>query len=152
MSKNQIFLSSSSSPSSFTVSSFSPFDTINVVCLCLSWNQNISKTKKNAQQPKFLSHLFLHMHVGSLFRSIKKMKNVKNHFHNENQKQIYKLRLACWTTFSTKNTHWKSRIEMLKNETKKKKVFGNIALSPDTAITRHNNFRSFVQGLMLLFR
>ncbi|XP_031638626.1 voltage-dependent calcium channel type A subunit alpha-1 isoform X5 [Contarinia nasturtii] len=31
-------------------------------------------------------------------------------------------------------------------------VFGNIALSPDTAITRHNNFRSFLQGLMLLFR
>ncbi|KAI5726489.1 hypothetical protein M8J76_003596 [Diaphorina citri] len=31
-------------------------------------------------------------------------------------------------------------------------VFGNIALDPETAITRHNNFRSFVQGLMLLFR
>ncbi|XP_037036940.1 voltage-dependent calcium channel type A subunit alpha-1 isoform X2 [Bradysia coprophila] len=31
-------------------------------------------------------------------------------------------------------------------------VFGNIALSPDNAISRHNNFRSFVQGLMLLFR
>ncbi|XP_039288587.1 voltage-dependent calcium channel type A subunit alpha-1 isoform X2 [Nilaparvata lugens] len=31
-------------------------------------------------------------------------------------------------------------------------VFGNIALDPDTAITRHNNFQSFVQGLMLLFR
>nr|CAD7602983.1 unnamed protein product [Timema genevievae] len=31
-------------------------------------------------------------------------------------------------------------------------VFGNIALDPDTALSRHNNFRSFVQGLMLLFR
>ncbi|XP_037914495.1 voltage-dependent calcium channel type A subunit alpha-1 isoform X2 [Hermetia illucens] len=31
-------------------------------------------------------------------------------------------------------------------------VFGNIALTSDNAITRHNNFRSFVQGLMLLFR
>ncbi|XP_033611778.1 voltage-dependent calcium channel type A subunit alpha-1 isoform X2 [Cryptotermes secundus] len=31
-------------------------------------------------------------------------------------------------------------------------VFGNIALDPESAITRHNNFRSFVQGLMLLFR
>ncbi|XP_049806868.1 voltage-dependent calcium channel type A subunit alpha-1-like [Schistocerca nitens] len=31
-------------------------------------------------------------------------------------------------------------------------VFGNIDLDPETSITRHNNFRSFVQGLMLLFR
>uniref|UniRef100_A0A182JGJ8 Voltage-dependent calcium channel type A subunit alpha-1 n=2 Tax=Anopheles atroparvus TaxID=41427 RepID=A0A182JGJ8_ANOAO len=31
-------------------------------------------------------------------------------------------------------------------------VFGNIALDPDTAISRHNNFRSFLDGLMLLFR
>ncbi|XP_072765467.1 voltage-dependent calcium channel type A subunit alpha-1 isoform X6 [Anoplolepis gracilipes] len=31
-------------------------------------------------------------------------------------------------------------------------VFGNIALDPDTAITKHNNFQSFIQGLMLLFR
>nr|CAD7439410.1 unnamed protein product [Timema bartmani] len=31
-------------------------------------------------------------------------------------------------------------------------VFGNIALDPDTSLSRHNNFRSFVQGLMLLFR
>nr|XP_018900706.1 PREDICTED: voltage-dependent calcium channel type A subunit alpha-1 [Bemisia tabaci] len=31
-------------------------------------------------------------------------------------------------------------------------VFGNIALDAETSITRHNNFRSFVQGLMLLFR
>uniref|UniRef100_A0A8D9A5M4 Voltage-dependent L-type calcium channel subunit alpha n=1 Tax=Cacopsylla melanoneura TaxID=428564 RepID=A0A8D9A5M4_9HEMI len=31
-------------------------------------------------------------------------------------------------------------------------VFGNIELNPETAINRHNNFRSFVQGLMLLFR
>ncbi|XP_025270078.1 voltage-dependent calcium channel type A subunit alpha-1 isoform X1 [Camponotus floridanus] len=31
-------------------------------------------------------------------------------------------------------------------------VFGNIALDADTAITKHNNFQSFIQGLMLLFR
>ncbi|CAL8143658.1 unnamed protein product [Orchesella dallaii] len=31
-------------------------------------------------------------------------------------------------------------------------VFGNIALDPETSITRHNNFRNFQQGLMLLFR
>ncbi|KAL0276239.1 UNVERIFIED_CONTAM: hypothetical protein PYX00_003847 [Menopon gallinae] len=31
-------------------------------------------------------------------------------------------------------------------------VFGNIELNPDEAINRHNNFRSFFQGLMLLFR
>ncbi|XP_034248827.1 voltage-dependent calcium channel type A subunit alpha-1 isoform X6 [Thrips palmi] len=31
-------------------------------------------------------------------------------------------------------------------------VFGNIALDPGSSITRHNNFRNFVQGLMLLFR
>ncbi|KAL1138768.1 hypothetical protein AAG570_008830 [Ranatra chinensis] len=31
-------------------------------------------------------------------------------------------------------------------------VFGNIALDPDTSITSHNNFRNFIQGLMLLFR
>ncbi|EAA44910.4 AGAP002578-PA [Anopheles gambiae str. PEST] len=31
-------------------------------------------------------------------------------------------------------------------------VFGNIELDPESSITRHNNFRSFVQGLMLLFR
>ncbi|XP_052128297.1 voltage-dependent calcium channel type A subunit alpha-1 isoform X23 [Frankliniella occidentalis] len=31
-------------------------------------------------------------------------------------------------------------------------VFGNIALDPEGSITRHNNFRNFVQGLMLLFR
>ncbi|XP_076342693.1 voltage-dependent calcium channel type A subunit alpha-1-like isoform X3 [Tachypleus tridentatus] len=31
-------------------------------------------------------------------------------------------------------------------------VFGNIALNPETSIIRHNNFRSFFQGLMLLFR
>ncbi|XP_050430003.1 voltage-dependent calcium channel type A subunit alpha-1 isoform X6 [Adelges cooleyi] len=31
-------------------------------------------------------------------------------------------------------------------------IFGNIALKPDTDINRHNNFQTFVQGLMLLFR
>ncbi|XP_063907007.1 voltage-dependent calcium channel type A subunit alpha-1 isoform X5 [Zophobas morio] len=31
-------------------------------------------------------------------------------------------------------------------------VFGNIAEIPSEAITRHNNFRTFIQGLMLLFR
>ncbi|XP_022257810.1 voltage-dependent calcium channel type A subunit alpha-1-like, partial [Limulus polyphemus] len=31
-------------------------------------------------------------------------------------------------------------------------VFGNIALNPETSIMRHNNFRNFFQGLMLLFR
>ncbi|XP_076756209.1 calcium voltage-gated channel subunit cacophony isoform X21 [Xylocopa sonorina] len=31
-------------------------------------------------------------------------------------------------------------------------VFGNIRLDADTAITKHNNFQSFIQGLMLLFR
>ncbi|XP_011347419.1 voltage-dependent calcium channel type A subunit alpha-1 isoform X3 [Ooceraea biroi] len=31
-------------------------------------------------------------------------------------------------------------------------VFGNIALDADTSINKHNNFQSFIQGLMLLFR
>ncbi|XP_076627344.1 calcium voltage-gated channel subunit cacophony isoform X20 [Colletes latitarsis] len=31
-------------------------------------------------------------------------------------------------------------------------IFGNIALDPETSITKHNNFQSFIQGLMLLFR
>ncbi|XP_071856691.1 calcium voltage-gated channel subunit cacophony isoform X19 [Bombus fervidus] len=31
-------------------------------------------------------------------------------------------------------------------------VFGNIALDADSSITKHNNFQSFIQGLMLLFR
>ncbi|XP_032666769.1 voltage-dependent calcium channel type A subunit alpha-1 isoform X2 [Odontomachus brunneus] len=31
-------------------------------------------------------------------------------------------------------------------------VFGNITLDPETSITKHNNFQSFIQGLMLLFR
>ncbi|XP_035706296.1 voltage-dependent calcium channel type A subunit alpha-1 isoform X5 [Folsomia candida] len=31
-------------------------------------------------------------------------------------------------------------------------VFGNIQLNPESSITRHNNFRNFLQGLMLLFR
>ncbi|XP_077504519.1 calcium voltage-gated channel subunit cacophony isoform X9 [Amblyomma americanum] len=31
-------------------------------------------------------------------------------------------------------------------------VFGNIMLASDSQITRHNNFRTFFQGLMLLFR
>ncbi|XP_069119459.1 voltage-dependent calcium channel type A subunit alpha-1-like isoform X4 [Argopecten irradians] len=31
-------------------------------------------------------------------------------------------------------------------------VFGNIKLDSQTSITRHNNFRNFAQGLMLLFR
>nr|XP_046908928.1 voltage-dependent calcium channel type A subunit alpha-1-like isoform X14 [Dermatophagoides farinae] len=35
-------------------------------------------------------------------------------------------------------------------------VFGNIAIgtefNPDSSLTRHNNFRTFIQGLMLLFR
>ncbi|KAL0121155.1 hypothetical protein PUN28_008671 [Cardiocondyla obscurior] len=31
-------------------------------------------------------------------------------------------------------------------------VFGNIKLDPETSITKHNNFQSFIQGLMLLFR
>ncbi|KAI5632670.1 ion transport protein domain-containing protein [Phthorimaea operculella] len=31
-------------------------------------------------------------------------------------------------------------------------VFGNIALSDESELNRHNNFRSFIQGLMLLFR
>lgn len=31
-------------------------------------------------------------------------------------------------------------------------VFGNIQLHPDTEINRHNNFQTFVQSLILLFR
>lgn len=31
-------------------------------------------------------------------------------------------------------------------------VFGNIDLNDDTSINRHNNFRTFLQALMLLFR
>ncbi|XP_060853575.1 voltage-dependent calcium channel type A subunit alpha-1 isoform X4 [Rhopalosiphum padi] len=31
-------------------------------------------------------------------------------------------------------------------------IFGNIQLDPTTEINRHNNFQTFVQGLMLLFR
>ncbi|KAG5879870.1 hypothetical protein JTB14_036702 [Gonioctena quinquepunctata] len=31
-------------------------------------------------------------------------------------------------------------------------VFGNIAEAPNESIDRHNNFRNFIQGLMLLFR
>ncbi|KAK8724872.1 hypothetical protein OTU49_010957 [Cherax quadricarinatus] len=31
-------------------------------------------------------------------------------------------------------------------------VFGNIELDPSTSITRHNNFRKFTEGIMLLFR
>ncbi|XP_015686075.1 voltage-dependent N-type calcium channel subunit alpha-1B, partial [Protobothrops mucrosquamatus] len=31
-------------------------------------------------------------------------------------------------------------------------VFGNIALDDDSAINRHNNFQTFLQALMLLFR
>ncbi|KAJ6638739.1 Voltage-dependent calcium channel type A subunit alpha-1, partial [Pseudolycoriella hygida] len=31
-------------------------------------------------------------------------------------------------------------------------MFGNIAISDDRSINRHNNFQSFIQGLMLLFR
>jgi hypothetical protein len=31
-------------------------------------------------------------------------------------------------------------------------VFGNIALDPETEIWRNNNFRSFFEGVMLLFR
>ncbi|XP_068454963.1 calcium channel, voltage-dependent, N type, alpha 1B subunit, a isoform X14 [Clinocottus analis] len=31
-------------------------------------------------------------------------------------------------------------------------VFGNIALNEDTAVNHHNNFRTFLQALMLLFR
>ncbi|KAL5233820.1 hypothetical protein ACI65C_001230 [Semiaphis heraclei] len=31
-------------------------------------------------------------------------------------------------------------------------IFGNIQLDPNTEINRHNNFQTFVQGLMLLFR
>ncbi|XP_014668456.1 PREDICTED: voltage-dependent calcium channel type A subunit alpha-1-like [Priapulus caudatus] len=31
-------------------------------------------------------------------------------------------------------------------------VFGNINLDPETAINRHNNFRNFIYGLLLLFR
>lgn len=31
-------------------------------------------------------------------------------------------------------------------------VFGNIAENPAESINRHNNFRNFIQGLMLLFR
>lgn len=31
-------------------------------------------------------------------------------------------------------------------------VFGNIELNEDTAINHHNNFRTFLQALMLLFR
>jgi len=31
-------------------------------------------------------------------------------------------------------------------------VFGNILLSEDSAINKHNNFQTFFQALMLLFR
>ena len=31
-------------------------------------------------------------------------------------------------------------------------VFGNIELNPRYEINRHNNFRTFIQGLVLLFR
>lgn len=32
------------------------------------------------------------------------------------------------------------------------KVFGNINFDPDTEVNRHNNFRTFVESLILLFR
>lgn len=62
---------------------------------------------------------------------------------------------TIWTTPKQKTNKQKSQITRttrLQKQNAKQKVFGNIALSPETAITRHNNFRSFVQGLMLLFR
>ena len=31
-------------------------------------------------------------------------------------------------------------------------LFGNIALDPETAIERHNNFRNVAQAFMMLFR
>ena len=31
-------------------------------------------------------------------------------------------------------------------------VFGNIKFDPDSAYNRHNNFQSFVGGVLLLFR
>ena len=31
-------------------------------------------------------------------------------------------------------------------------VFGNIAFDPDTEVNRHNNFRTFTDSLILLFR
>lgn len=31
-------------------------------------------------------------------------------------------------------------------------VFGNIELAAESDMNRHNNFRSFIQALMLLFR
>lgn len=34
----------------------------------------------------------------------------------------------------------------------RRQVFGNIANDAASAIERHNNFQSFVGGLMLLFR
>ena len=32
------------------------------------------------------------------------------------------------------------------------KVFGNLQLEPDSSVNRHNNFQSFIGGLLLLFR
>ena len=31
-------------------------------------------------------------------------------------------------------------------------LFGNLVMDPFTAIERHNNFRHFFQGLLVLFR
>lgn len=31
-------------------------------------------------------------------------------------------------------------------------MFGSLAMDPETAIERHNNFRHFFQGLLVLFR
>ena len=36
--------------------------------------------------------------------------------------------------------------------TKDTQVFGNMAYNPDTEYNRHNNFKTFMAGLQVLFR
>lgn len=46
----------------------------------------------------------------------------------------------------------KNKIHLLRFICHGSQVFGNIRFNPDTEINRHNNFQSFIQSLMLLFR
>lgn len=55
-----------------------------------------------------------------------------------------------WKIYSILNDFTRLPFNFLSLHTNK--MFGNIAISDERSINRHNNFQSFIQGLMLLFR
>uniref|UniRef100_A0A8B9D0C6 Voltage-dependent N-type calcium channel subunit alpha n=1 Tax=Anser brachyrhynchus TaxID=132585 RepID=A0A8B9D0C6_9AVES len=78
---------------------------------------------------------FINLSFLRLFRAARLIKLLR---------QGYTIRILLWTFVQS----FKVRVGLREAVF----VFGNIALDDETSINRHNNFRTFLQALMLLFR